>query len=65
MQYWLVFTPEFQLSVVLISSPLSLIVALWGMTSEGTLHYMRSGRGQLVIVRDMRSSSLEAELDAS
>jgi len=65
MQYWLVFTPEFQLSVVLISSPLSLIVALWGMTSEGTLHYMRSGRGQLVIVRDMRSSSLESELDVS
>jgi hypothetical protein len=47
-QNWLVFTPEFQLTVVLISSPLALIVALWGMTSERTLQHMRSGRGQMV-----------------
>ena len=44
MQAWLQFTPEFQLSVVLISSPLALIVALWGMTSAHTLQHMRSGR---------------------
>ena len=47
-QFWLEFTPEFQLSVVLISSPLALIVALWGMTSERTLQHMRSGRGLTV-----------------
>jgi hypothetical protein len=35
-QNWLIFTPEFQLLVVLISSPLSLLVSLWGMTSENT-----------------------------
>ena len=29
---WMVLTPEFQLSVVLISQPLALLVALWGMT---------------------------------
>ena len=46
--YWLEFTPEFQLSVVLISSPLALIVALWGMTDKRTLQLMRSGRGQTV-----------------
>ena len=45
-QFWLEFTPEFQLIVVLISSPLALIVALWGMTSERTLQHMRSGREQ-------------------
>jgi hypothetical protein len=45
-QYWLEFTPEFQLSVVLISSPLALLVALWGMTDKRTLQLMRSGRGQ-------------------
>ena len=45
---WLELTPEFQLSVVLISSPLALIVALWGMTSERTLQYMRSSRRQMV-----------------
>ena len=49
---WLQFTPEFQLSVVLISSPLALLVALWGMTDKRTLQHMRSvrasGRGQTV-----------------
>ena len=55
--YWLVYTPEFQLIVVLISSPLALLVALWGMTSERTLQHMRSGREQMVT---MRSSSLLA-----
>ena len=47
-QLWLVLTPEFQQIVVLISSPLALIVALWGMTSERTLQHMRSGRAQMV-----------------
>ena len=56
-QNWLLLTPEFQLSVVLISSPLALIVALWGMTSERTLQHMRSGRAQMAT---MRSSSLMA-----
>ena len=53
-QFWLLLTPEFQLIVVLISSPLALIVALWGMTSERTLQHMRStesGRRQLVTMR--------------
>jgi len=45
MQAWLQFTPEFQLIVVLISSPLALLVALWGMTSEQTLQHMRAGHG--------------------
>ena len=46
--YWLAFTPEFQLSVMLISSPLALLVALWGMTDKRTLQLMRSGRGLMV-----------------
>ena len=46
--FWLEFTPEFQLIVVLISSPLALLVALWGMTDKRTLQLMRSGRGQMV-----------------
>ena len=32
MQRWMIRTPEFQLSVVLISSPMALLVSLWGMT---------------------------------
>ena len=55
MQAWLQFTPEFQLIVVLISSPLALIVALWGMTSERALQLMRRGQGQMFTIR---SSSL-------
>ena len=50
-QNWLQLTPEFQLSVLLISSPLALIVALQGITSKGTLQHMRSGRGQMVAMR--------------
>jgi hypothetical protein len=33
---------------VLISSPLALLVALWGMTDKRTLQLMRSGRGLTV-----------------
>jgi hypothetical protein len=44
-QYWLQFTPEFQVTVVLISSPLALLVALWGMTSELTLELMKRSSG--------------------
>jgi hypothetical protein len=40
-QLYLNFTPEFQLLVVLISSPLALIVALWGMTSARMLRAMK------------------------
>ena len=39
---WAAFTPEFQVTVVLLSSPLALLVALWGMTSRQTLHAMKS-----------------------
>jgi hypothetical protein len=31
---WMQYTPEFQLMIVLISKPLPLLVALWGMTSQ-------------------------------
>ena len=32
MAYWMFLTPEFQLTIILVSSPVSLFVALWGMT---------------------------------
>ena len=47
MQRWLFYTPEFQLSVELISSPLTLLVALWGMTSKHTLRLMQSRRREM------------------
>jgi len=44
---WLIYAPEFQLSVELISSPLTLLVALWGMTSKHTLRLMQSRRREM------------------
>jgi hypothetical protein len=41
---WIFFTPEFQSTIVLISSPVALLVALWGMTSKATLQLMKSSR---------------------
>jgi hypothetical protein len=35
-------TPEFQVTIVLVSSPLTLLVALWGMTTKQTLQLMKS-----------------------
>jgi heme/copper-type cytochrome/quinol oxidase subunit 2 len=40
--WWMARTPEFQVTVVLVSSPLTLLVALWGMTSRQTLQAMKS-----------------------
>ncbi len=49
-QVWLDYTPEFQLIVVLISSPLALLVALWGTTDKRTLQHTRAGRGLTVML---------------
>ena len=53
MQQWLFYTPEFQLTVVLISSPLALLVALWGMTTARTLQLMKSNRRQMGRMQDV------------
>jgi hypothetical protein len=58
MQIWLIFTPEFLLIVMLISSPLAMIVALWGMTSKRTLQYMRCNRRQMVAIDDSSGFAL-------
>jgi hypothetical protein len=52
MQTWLVYTPEFQLIVVMISSPLALLVALSGMTTDRALRQMQSNRRQMGTTRD-------------
>jgi hypothetical protein len=53
MQVWLTLTPEFQLMVVLISSPLALLVALWGMTSDRMLQRMQSNQRQMGAMRSV------------
>jgi hypothetical protein len=48
MSVWFYFTPEFTMIIFLLSSPLALLVALWGMTSERMLQRMRNaGAGQV------------------
>jgi hypothetical protein len=44
---WAVNTPEFQVTVVLVSSPLTLLVALWGMTSKQMLKAMKSNEQEV------------------
>jgi hypothetical protein len=39
---WINETPEFQVLIVMLSSPVALLVALWGMTSNATLQLMKS-----------------------
>jgi hypothetical protein len=46
MTAWMLFTPQFQLSIVLISSPLALIVALWGMTSKHLIRLINKSSQQ-------------------
>jgi hypothetical protein len=41
---WSLYTPEFQVVTVLLSSPVALIVALWGITSKATLQIMKSNK---------------------
>ncbi len=52
---WAVYTPEFQVTVVLISSPLTLLVALWGMTSKQTLQAMKSKEQEVPLLQRVLS----------
>ena len=45
--YFLQFTPQLQMSIMLVSSPLTLLVALWGMTGVRALELMAVKRQQL------------------
>jgi hypothetical protein len=41
MTVWIHFTPEFETLIILISAPLASLVALWGMTSERMMGFIR------------------------
>jgi hypothetical protein len=40
-QVWILFTPEFENVIILISAPLASLVALWGMTSERMISFIQ------------------------
>jgi hypothetical protein len=46
---WMSYTPEFQVLIVLVSSPVALLVALWGMTSNATLHLLQSSQREALL----------------
>jgi len=46
LQFWLLFTPEYWYIAILISSPIALLVALWGMTSERTKSMIATSKRQ-------------------
>jgi hypothetical protein len=53
---WMGFTPEFESTIALISSPVALLVALWGMTSKATLQVMKCTRHEKAMSLRLLSS---------
>jgi hypothetical protein len=51
---WMTYTPEFQLMIMLTSSPVALLVALLGMTTKATLHLMKSSKRGNLLLNDHR-----------
>jgi hypothetical protein len=49
MLLWMNLTPELQLTIVLVSSPLTLLVALWGMTSKQMLQAMKGNNSEFLV----------------
>ncbi len=57
---WTLYTPEFESTIVLVSSPVALLVALWGMTSKVTLQLMKSsGRESAMSLKLIKSNKRE------
>ena len=50
---WMGRTPEFQVTIVLISSPVALLVALWGVTSRYTLQLMKLKQQGMAVQQDL------------
>ena len=58
---WMTFTPEFQLMVILISSPVAELVALWGMTTKSTLHLMMTSKRDNALTLTLMQPKKEEE----
>jgi hypothetical protein len=62
---WMMLTPELQIIVVFVSSPLALVVALWGMTPKHTLRQMRLSRRTVSRTREPFKSNILHVSDGS
>ena len=59
---WMAYTPQFQQVIILISSPVAQLVALWGMTTKSTLHLMMtSKRDKTLAITLMQAKKGEEE----
>jgi hypothetical protein len=58
--HWAVRTPEFQVTIVLVSSPLTLLVALWGMTSRQALQAIKSKEQEVPLMQPVSTLSLQS-----
>ena len=51
MQHWVIFTPQLKACIILISSPLTMSLALWGMTSHRDMQLMKNRTPSVYIAR--------------
>jgi hypothetical protein len=58
---WMYFTPEFQQVIILISSPVAQLVALWGMTTKSTLHLMMTSKRDKTLAITLMQAKKEEE----
>jgi hypothetical protein len=58
---WMTFTPEFQVLIVLISSPVAQLVALWGMTPKHLLQPMMSSKRTIAFSAPLMPPKKEEE----
>ena len=61
MTVWIHFTPEFETLIILISAPLASLVALWGMTSERMMGFIRFNKDNQKKYEDSNSQPLTVE----
>ena len=58
---WMTYTPEFQQVIILISSPVAQLVALWGMTTKSTLHLMMTSKRDKTLAITLMQAKKEEE----
>ncbi len=58
---WMFYTPEFQQAIILISSPVAQLVALWGMTTKSTLHLMTTSKRDKTLAVTLMQARREEE----
>ncbi len=57
---WLIYTAEFQFITILLSSPVTMIVSLWGMSGVGAIEALTDAQRQMTQLAD-RKASKDAE----